>query len=433
MGKLVGAGFIIVTVCTLLRSGASAQSTVREAAVIFELAQSHCEADAGKLWGKSLCGPMLLVDRDTRAVFANQADAEGHLSPAHGIFTGQLPAEINVANTAVAWAGIRWTMLILPLPADPDLRSLLLLHEMWHRVQNELDFPSTNTSSDHLDTRDGRYWLQLEWRALAAALRTFGRERERAVIDAALFRARRHQIFPEAVATERELEMNEGLAEYTGVKLSGARDLPQFVIAHQLTDGPAQTTFVRSFAYATGPAYGLLLDAVAPDWRRKLRKSDEFSELLLRYSGLALPENFALEATKRADVYAGKQLAVAEDERDLAKQKRALAYRARLVEGPVLTIPLRKMNMQFDPGNLVPLESLGSVYPNIRIVDEWGILTVSRGGALMDSGFTRITVTAPTDSKAATIGGDGWTLELKPGWSIQRDARAGDYMVGEKK
>ena len=42
----------------------------------FDEARKICESDAGKLWDKSLCGPMLFADPDTRSLAANQADSE---------------------------------------------------------------------------------------------------------------------------------------------------------------------------------------------------------------------------------------------------------------------------------------------------------------------------------------------------------------------
>ena len=57
------------------------------------------------------------------------------------------------------------------------------------------------------------------------------------------------------------------------------------------------------------------------------------------------------------------------------------------------------MSMQFDPGNLVPMDSLGTVYPNIRIVDDWGILTVSSGGALLSADFSQIALSQPKNHR----------------------------------
>jgi hypothetical protein len=85
--------------------------------------------------------------------------------------------------------------------------------------------------------------------------------------------------------------------------------------------------------------------------------------------------------------------------------------------------------MQFDPGNLVSLDSLGTIYPNIRIVDDWGILTVTSGGALMSGDFSRIVVSAPKKTAQLAINGEGWELRLNPGWSVGPAERKGDFAV----
>ena len=319
---------------------------------------------------------------------------------------------------------------MLPLPEEPHRRASLMAHEMWHRIQNEIGLPRSGAANNHLDTGDGRYWLQLEWRALAAALQAAGPARKETVRDAILFRARRRELFPDAAQAEREMELNEGLAEYTGVKLSGAPDSARFVVEHELKDAPAKETFVRSFAYATGPAYGLLLDDSGGDWRKAVRTSRrDLAELLLERAGIKLPENIEAAANERARRYGSVALAAAEDRRERARRDLLKNYRARLVEGPVLVIPLQRMNMQFDPGNLVPLDSLGTVYPNIRIVDVWGILTVSKSGALLSADFSRITLPAPMDNAGKLIEGEGWKLELNSGWVILPGDRVGDFKV----
>src|SRR3712207_9077841 len=70
-------------------------------------------------------------------------------------------------------------------------------------------------SAEHLDVVDGRYWMRLEWRALARALRESGEPRALAIRDALAFRQARHTRFPDKVETERALYINEGLASYT--------------------------------------------------------------------------------------------------------------------------------------------------------------------------------------------------------------------------
>jgi hypothetical protein len=373
---------------------------------------------------------MLLVDPGTRAVFANQPDSENQLRRTGGVFTGKLPDNINIANTAADWAGLKWTMIMLPLPEDRHRRAALLSHEMWHRIQDQLGLPASGATNSHLDTRDGRVLLQLEWRALAAALSFTGEEQQQAITDAGMFRARRRQIFPNAAKEERAMEMSEGLAEYTGVKLSGSADLPRFAIEGLLKDAPSRQTFVRSFAYATGPAYGILLDQSLGDrWREKLRPTDHLDALLLDARRIKLSAGLKDAAEERAPHYGSEELALAEDRREQSRRDLEKTYRARLVEGAVLTIPLHKMNMQFNPGNLVPLGDRGTVYPNIRIVDSWGVLDVTENGALLSGDFSRVTVPAPKHQDGRPIEGDGWKLQLTEGWSLAPGQRSGDYIA----
>jgi hypothetical protein len=428
--KKAGSLALCITLAAALPAlGADRADEVANAARVLREAEAICRGDNGALWGISLCGPMLLVDPATRTVFANQPGKENQLKPEGDVFAGKLPEQINIANTATDWAGTKWTMIMLPLPEEKDRRASLMAHEMWHRVQAELGLPQSGAANNHLDARDGRYWLQLEWRALAAALEATGPARKEAAKDAALFRARRRQLFPKAAETEPEMELNEGLAEYTGVKLSGNPDLARFVVQGDLKDAPGKSTFVRSFAYATGPAYGLLLDETGADWRQAVRDHHDLMQLLLERAEIKLPANLEAAADERAQKYGSVELAAAEDRREQARRDLVKGYRARLVDAAVLVVPLQKMNMQFNPGNLVPLDSLGTVYPDIRIVDNWGVLTVSKGGALMSADFTRITLPVPTNMAEPMIKGDGWDLRLNAGWSLGPGERSGDFTV----
>lgn len=57
----------------------------------FNDAKQISDNDGGKLWGKPLYGPMMFVDRETREVIANQADAEGKLAAKDPVYVGTLP------------------------------------------------------------------------------------------------------------------------------------------------------------------------------------------------------------------------------------------------------------------------------------------------------------------------------------------------------
>ena len=211
----------------------------------FAEAKALCDADGGRLWGVSLCGPILFVDPESRALVANQPDGGGALTLQGGVYAGTLPKSENFANTATDWSGTHWTEMLWPLPDERSRRDTL-------------------------------------------------------------------------IATEAD--------------------------------------------------------------------------------------------------------------REARRQARLTLYRGQFVQGAILTIPLRQVSVQFDPRTLQPLDDLGTVYPEIRISDVWGILEASKG-ALVNGQWASVVITAPTDATGSPIRGDGWTLELKPGWKLVPGTRKGDYLL----
>ncbi len=415
----------------------SAQSTAIDTSFAhqyFREAQRYSDQDGGKLWGKPLYGPMLFVDPATHSVVANQKDLQGILGKKDEVYVGQLPNKQPVANFATTWAGIKWTMIVWPLiPKDDFQRVGLMLHESFHRIQSDLGFAASNPSNDHLDSRDGRIWLQLEWSALRKALTSEGAARRQAVEDALSFRNHRRALFPNSESSERALEMNEGLAQYTGYKLSAGSDtelLDRF--AKQIDEAAKRPTFVRSFAYVSGPAYGVLLDASGAKWRQGLTDSDDLGALLQTSMEIKLSVDLKSRAETQAEKYGRAALEAMENERELARRKRMAEYKARLVDGHTLLIPLTdKGNFSFDPNNLMPLDSNGTVYPTATIKDDWGNLEVSNGALLIREGgrVRKIFVSIPSDVKARPLKGDGWTLELTAGWSLTPGQREGDFVL----
>lgn len=424
----------------------------------FREAEEAAVADGGKLWGRELLGPLLFADPTTRAVVANQPDEAERLVEADGVFTGTLPAEIGIANTAVAWAGVRWTMVRWPLPADRHARTALLLHESFHRIQPELGHGGGDPPNPHLDGEDGRTWLRLEFRALAAALQVpRGARRAQAMYDALAFRAQRRALFPDAERTESALERNEGLAEYTGLKLCGLAPAAQAErAAVRLIGDEKSANFGRSFAYATGPAYGVLLDGLWPPpegnpadqdvdadaerfdpgpwWRSSINGGTDLGELLGRAAILCGPrmEDRAAEAPRLADRYGGPAIVAEERARAVERAAADARNRARFVDGPVLVLPFVDMSYSFDPNDVTPLEPEGSVYGTVYLVDAWGVLDVKAGGCLFvrnSGGWVEARMPAPPDPRARPLAGDGWTLTLNAGWTLAPGTRASDWKV----
>jgi hypothetical protein len=405
-----------------------------KARAVFEEAARLCGRDGGRLWHHSLCGPILLVDWTDNTAVASQADANGVLKPAGPVFVGTLPPDFVIASTPIEWSGKRWTELLWPVPDDVAHRHVMLSHELFHRAQVELGMQQRDGGNLHLDTLEGRILLQMEWHALASALSAPDqRAREAAISDVLLFRHERYRLFPDARAEERALELNEGVAEYTGVRVGLPTAAEREAYALRDLESYLQSpTFVRSFAYATGPAWGLLLDQADPAWRDKLAAAMKgpnppgLDQLL--QAALKLPEPDAATVKAREADY-DATLRPRELARDQAKQAHLAELKGKLVDGPVLRLPLegRHASYQFNPQTLEALDAGHVVYPTMKLSADWGSLSVEQG-ALLDKAMTVAAVTAAGVS-SDHLQGTGWRLTLAKGWSVAPGEREGDFVV----
>ncbi len=388
--------------------------------------------DAGHLWGMRLYGPMLFVDPDTGFAVANQQDGEGKLHREGDVFTGQAPPELGVANTAISWAGVTWTMVMWPLPQHRRDRISLMAHESFHRIQPQLGLqPSSDAPNSQLDTRDGRTWLQLEFRSLERALWTGGQERQQAIADALYFRAYRRALFSGSVLRESALEINEGLAEYTGLKLA-SESLAEMMSLAEITLhlAPQRPTFVRSFAYITGPAYGYLLDQSGKSWRSKLTANGDLGQIAAFSYHITTQPPSEAEAVRRSQAYDGDEIIAIENDREAHRQQAIADAKAHLIDGAVLVLLLGpNVHYTFNPNEVVAIDENMTVYPRTQITDDWGMLQVQNGALLVRSKghVVRAQVSAPAD--ADSLRGDGWRLDLKPGWKLEKGSRPGDWTV----
>jgi hypothetical protein len=281
-----------------------------------------------------------------------------------------------------------------------------------------------NGENDHLDTFEGRYWLQLEWRALAQALRLSGAERAAAVRDALAFRMARRTVFLRAADNERLEEIREGLAQYTGTVLSVADSAEAVASAvDQLADAEKQPTFVRTFAYPLGVGYGVLLDAWSPGWTHQVTAEDDLGALLMAAAGVQPAEDAAAAAVR----YGGDDLRIAEEKRDVEQKARIVELRRRFVDGPVLSFPIAS-GAAFVTTGATPVSGHGTVFSSYRVTGEWGSFDTTSGVLVSEDGQT-LTVPAPAKLDNVTLSGSGWTLTLAPGWTVRSGARVGDYEV----
>jgi hypothetical protein len=397
-------------------SAAEAQVQPELAKRYFEEATKLCERDAGRLWGVSLCGPMVIFDPATGTRATSQPEPEG--PPPR--FPGQ-------ADGPVSWGGLRWfawPLWMLP-ENDADVRQQNMLHGLFHRIQPELEFSQGNSDgfNEHLDTFEGRLWIQLEWRALRRALESSGSDQAEAIADALAFRRERRRLFAGAADNERRDEIREGLASYTGIAAwANSPADARRAAASALTGG--EWSFVGNFEAASGPAYGVLLDDLFPEWRRQLRSTSDLGDMLASATNRPQTTDIAAAAAR----YDGATLRTAEEARDRVHQVRVAELRQRFVDGPVLTMPAGGSGTSDTRGS-VGIPGVGTVlFNNFTLSAQWGRLNADSGVLRAADGRTlSVPVTGPLEG--TTLQGDGWRATLNPGWVVRPAARPGSFAV----
>ena len=406
-------------VLLLVLSGA----TAAEAQVQPELAKRYfeevtklCERDAGRLWGVSLCGPMVIVDRATGTRATSQPEPEGQPLRFAGLVDGP-----------ISWGGLRWfgfPLYMLP-ENDAGVRQQVMLHGLFHRIQPELGLMAEDGFNEHLDTLEGRVWIQLEWRALRRAVESSGNDRAEAIADALAFRGERHRRFSGAADNERRDEIREGLATYTGI--AAWADSPadaRRAAAAALAGGESQPAFVGNFEAHSGPAYGVLLDDLLPGWRRQVRSTSDLGDMLASAINRPPTPDVAV-AAGRYDV---ATLRATEEARDRAQQVRVAELRRRFVDGPVLTMPGTGSGTSDTTGS-VGIEGVGTVlFGTFTLTAQWGRLTAD-SGVLRAAGGATLSVPVTGPLEGTTLRGDGWSATLNPGWVVRPAARPGSFTI----
>lgn len=393
-----------------------AQVDQQRAQEYFREVRALCERDGGRLWGVSVCAPMVIADVRTQTVATSERAPDA-----------PRPRQVGFVNAPIQWGGATWGAYMWDdvSTATPRHRREVMLHELFHGVQPQLGLVVQADATEHLDAADGRYWLRLEWRALARALQESGGQRNLAVRDALAFRQARRMLYPARVESERAQEITEGLAAYTGTVLAAESAADATASALELLGtAEAGESFVRTFAYISGPAYGLLLDASSPGWTRRVRGTDDLGTLLMR----ALAVEPAGDAAAAVARYGGAEILASEQKRERERQARLAELRRRFVDGPVLVIPAAGGAASDSRGATV-IPGAGTVFFHaFRASGAWGRLEADSGVLVASDGRTR-RVPAPVRRDDATYAGDGWTFKAAPGWVVREGARQGDYEV----
>ena len=176
-----------------------------------------------------------------------------------------------------------------------------------------------------------------------------------------------------------------------------------------LQHGNDRPSFARSFAYVSGPAWGLLLDDLAPDWKTTIAKTPDAD----------LPDLIPLKTSRMPDPAAYDGDAIAREEADRATRRKQIIDEAtqRTSEANGLHLPLAKIQLDFDPNRVTPMPDGSQVYDKITLTSDWGTIQVEGAPLRIVKDWNAAYVPWPLPDKM--------TLKLADGWSAQRNAKGG--------
>ena len=407
----------------LLGAAAAADAQVQPqlAERYFKEATTLCERDAGRLWGMSLCGPMVIFDQATGTRATSQPEPEG-----------PPPRFPGFADGPVSWGGLRWFSFPLYMLADTDadVRQQIMLHGLFHRIQPELGFMDGPTASTSISIRskgasgcssNGGRSAGRSSRAGATGLR---RSPMRWPSDASAAAC-----FPARQTTNGATRFAKGLPPIPASRPGPIRPRMPTVPQRQHSQEANRSRPSSEISKPrSGPGYGVLLDDLLPGWRRQVRRTSDLGDMLASATNRPPTTDVAVAAAR----YDGATLRTAEEARDRAQQVRVAELRRRFVDGPVLTMPAAGSGTSDTTGS-VGIPEVGTVlFRNFTLSAQWGRLTAD-GGVLraVDGATLSVPVTGPLEG--ATLQGDGWSITLNAGWLVQPAARPGSFTIVREK
>ena len=79
------------------------KNDIKQAKTAFSELEKTLNFDSGKLWNYKLNGPILIINRETRNLIANESDNDGLFVKQGNFYVGEFPENMNIANSAIEW------------------------------------------------------------------------------------------------------------------------------------------------------------------------------------------------------------------------------------------------------------------------------------------------------------------------------------------
>jgi hypothetical protein len=394
--------------------------TPEKAKQYFKEVETICNNDGGKLWGKNLYGPVMYIDRPTRKIFANQPDKNGLLKEKDGIYTGVYPKELIIDNISLTYGSTMFAMAPLPPEEDSYRIKNRAIHGLFHCFQKTQGINPSGFYIKHMDEKNARMWLKLEWRALRNAINNIGEQRSQAIRDALIFRGARRELYSKNLNEENKFENYEGLATFTySILCTNSKDEFKTRLLEYLDRIYTFQSYARTYGFINGGLYAFLLSEKGFDFKTIKTDSTDISQTVRKLYDIQLPEICRDVAGSLALSYDIESIYREEDQRLADIKERIHRQISTFTEKPVVFFELESPYFDFEPEDIRSLDTLGTLYIAMRVSDNWGKLTVDNGGCLVSNNFKYLRITAKGFKESKNhIYGEGWHLILNDDWEL---------------
>jgi hypothetical protein len=394
--------------------------TTEKATQYFKSIEDICSRDNGKLWGRNLYGPLMFVERGSRRIIANQPDEEGLLKGKEGVYTGIYPKELILNNASVSFGGTLYGMTPLPPEEDEFRINTRAVRSLFHRFQESEGIMPAPFNTNNMDEKEARLWIKLEWKALRKAISSEGEERQLAIRDALIFRGSNRELYHKYATDEDRFETYEGLATFTYTLLcTNSPEEFKTRLFENLDRAYLFPSYARSYGFIHGALYASLLNDKGFDFKKIRTDNYDLGSAVKELYGIELPLICRDVAGSLAMNYDIDVINKEEEQRLADIKERIHKQISTFTEKPVVFLELESPYFDFEPEDINSLDTLGTLYNSMRVSDNWGKLTVDKGGCLVSNNFKYLRITAKGyEADKNHISGEGWHLILNDGWEL---------------
>ncbi|PKK36518.1 hypothetical protein BWI96_11730 [Siphonobacter sp. SORGH_AS_0500] len=407
-------------------------------------AKAILAADNGQLWGEPIWSNQILVLDTDNTIYSLEPLPESTTSDSVLYTKKVTPTQLSQSNSAQPYLGKQYAIVLTSYLSDS---SATIIHELFHLLQFKHRMFLGNPVN-YLDRYEARQLLRLEFQALRNALNAVRKQETPTLVvqyieDALRYRKVRQQAYQNDLEGELQLETLEGMANYTGYKLSTYSDKYERAM-RELTMREEASTYTRPFPYATGLAYGLLFDYLHLNWKEPLDHIYNFRALYERLTKRTISvDKQAFQRANRRNNY----LSIHRQELARYQQNEAnLAYYTnRFVHQPTLQATLvdTVFTRSFDMNGTLVLGNRGLVYSNLIGTNTTGrnfgnFHTLPAKEKLGVSGILgtpdgrTFIFSKPIQITDHQIIGEDYEIDLAEGWAVEKVNPKGDLRLYKK-